>query len=184
MGTAEFSTFAGTLSAALSQHEPGAHRKCSLSPGPPLLKRLAPGAYFRRDGGRGKDAGTLSGAADPACSAAVESRASTPGREVTRCPGIRISERRVGTMRLGSGTFAAGCVVIEVLGVALFLRGFFPAPVFSGAERQAESPAPEPSAGTTAPPSPQRLCSPGPTLPLRASPLHLLPGAPGGSLPF
>ncbi|XP_052497567.1 GPI ethanolamine phosphate transferase 2 isoform X4 [Budorcas taxicolor] len=52
-------------------------------------------------------------------------------------------------MRLGSGTFAAGCVVIEVLGVALFLRGFFPAPVFSGAERQAESPAPEPSAGAT-----------------------------------
>ncbi|XP_027401098.1 GPI ethanolamine phosphate transferase 2 isoform X3 [Bos indicus x Bos taurus] len=52
-------------------------------------------------------------------------------------------------MRLGSGTFAAGCVVIEVLGVALFLRGFFPAPVFSGAERQAESPAPEPSAGAS-----------------------------------
>ncbi|KAM9742210.1 GPI ethanolamine phosphate transferase 2 isoform 7-T7 [Dama dama] len=52
-------------------------------------------------------------------------------------------------MRLGSGTFAAGCVVIEVLGVALFLRGFFPTPVFSGAERQAESPAPEPSAGAS-----------------------------------
>ncbi|XP_069449444.1 GPI ethanolamine phosphate transferase 2 isoform X2 [Ovis canadensis] len=52
-------------------------------------------------------------------------------------------------MRLGSGTFAAGCVVIEVLGVALFLRGFFPAPVFSGTERQAESPAPEPSAGAS-----------------------------------
>ncbi|XP_040093675.1 GPI ethanolamine phosphate transferase 2 isoform X3 [Oryx dammah] len=61
-------------------------------------------------------------------------------------------------MRLGSGTFAAGCVVIEVLGVALFLRGFFPAPVFSGTERQAESPAPEPSAGAssnwTEPPPP------------------------------
>ncbi|KAB0354226.1 hypothetical protein FD755_022764 [Muntiacus reevesi] len=52
-------------------------------------------------------------------------------------------------MRLGSGTFAAGCVVIEVLGVALFLRGFFPTPVFSGAERQPESPAPEPSAGAS-----------------------------------
>ncbi|XP_020757025.1 GPI ethanolamine phosphate transferase 2 isoform X7 [Odocoileus virginianus] len=52
-------------------------------------------------------------------------------------------------MRLGSGTFAAGCVVIEVLGVALFLRGFFPTPVFSGAERQAESPASEPSAGAS-----------------------------------
>lgn len=64
-------------------------------------------------------------------------------------------------MRLGSGTFAACCVLIEVLGVALFLRGFFPTPVFSGAERQAESPAPEPSAGTTAPPHPERLCSRG-----------------------
>ncbi|XP_028359579.1 GPI ethanolamine phosphate transferase 2 isoform X2 [Phyllostomus discolor] len=54
-------------------------------------------------------------------------------------------------MRLGSGTFAAGCVVIEVLGVALFLRGFFPAPVrsFSGPEHHAETPAPEPSAGAT-----------------------------------
>uniref|UniRef100_K9INJ7 Putative glycosylphosphatidylinositol anchor synthesis protein n=1 Tax=Desmodus rotundus TaxID=9430 RepID=K9INJ7_DESRO len=54
-------------------------------------------------------------------------------------------------MRLGSGTFAAGCVVIEVLGVALFLRGFFPAPVrsFSGTEHHTEPPAPEPSAGAT-----------------------------------
>lgn len=53
-------------------------------------------------------------------------------------------------MRLGSGTFAACCVVIEVLGVALFLRGFFPAPVRSSSrtEHQAEPPAPEPSAGT------------------------------------
>ena len=67
-------------------------------------------------------------------------------------------------MRLGSGTFAACCVLIEVLGVALFLRGFFPTPVFSGAERQAESPAPEPSAGTTAPPTPSVSA----------------PGAPGG----
>nr|XP_058923370.1 GPI ethanolamine phosphate transferase 2 isoform X2 [Kogia breviceps] len=52
-------------------------------------------------------------------------------------------------MRLGSGTFAACCVVIEVLGVALFLRGFFPAPVcsFSETEHQTETPAPEPSAG-------------------------------------
>ncbi|XP_054437811.1 GPI ethanolamine phosphate transferase 2 isoform X2 [Pteronotus mesoamericanus] len=54
-------------------------------------------------------------------------------------------------MRLGSGTFAAGCVVIEVLGVALFLRGFFPPPVRSsaGTEHLAEPPAPEPSAGAT-----------------------------------
>ncbi|XP_039076297.1 GPI ethanolamine phosphate transferase 2 isoform X6 [Hyaena hyaena] len=54
-------------------------------------------------------------------------------------------------MRLGSGTFAACCVVIEVLGVALFLRGFFPAPVRSSSrtEHEAEPPAPEPSAGAS-----------------------------------
>uniref|UniRef100_A0A8C9JSF5 Phosphatidylinositol glycan anchor biosynthesis class G (EMM blood group) n=1 Tax=Panthera tigris altaica TaxID=74533 RepID=A0A8C9JSF5_PANTA len=54
-------------------------------------------------------------------------------------------------MRLGSGTFAACCVVIEVLGVALFLRGFFPAPVRSSSrtEHQAEPPAPEPSIGAS-----------------------------------
>uniref|UniRef100_A0A2I3G304 Phosphatidylinositol glycan anchor biosynthesis class G (EMM blood group) n=1 Tax=Nomascus leucogenys TaxID=61853 RepID=A0A2I3G304_NOMLE len=63
-------------------------------------------------------------------------------------------------MRLGSGTFAACCVAIEVLGIAVFLRGFFPAPVRSSAraEHGAEPPAPEPSAGassnwTTLPPS-------------------------------
>ncbi|XP_045737662.2 GPI ethanolamine phosphate transferase 2 isoform X11 [Mirounga angustirostris] len=52
-------------------------------------------------------------------------------------------------MRLGAGTFAACCVVIEVLGVALFLRGFFPTPVRSSSrtEHQAEPPAPEPAAG-------------------------------------
>ncbi|XP_023363452.1 GPI ethanolamine phosphate transferase 2 isoform X2 [Otolemur garnettii] len=51
-------------------------------------------------------------------------------------------------MRLGSGTFAACCVVIEVLGIAVFLRGFFPVPVRSsaGAEHRTEPPAPEPSA--------------------------------------
>ncbi|XP_006893696.1 PREDICTED: GPI ethanolamine phosphate transferase 2-like isoform X2 [Elephantulus edwardii] len=54
-------------------------------------------------------------------------------------------------MRLGSGTFAVCCVAIEVLGVAIFLRGFFPAPVrsASGTEPQAELPAPEPSAGSS-----------------------------------
>uniref|UniRef100_A0A8I3MGY0 Phosphatidylinositol glycan anchor biosynthesis class G (EMM blood group) n=2 Tax=Canis lupus familiaris TaxID=9615 RepID=A0A8I3MGY0_CANLF len=54
-------------------------------------------------------------------------------------------------MRLGSGAFAACCVVIEVLGVALFLRGFFPAPVRSSsrAEQRAEPAAPEPSAGAS-----------------------------------
>ncbi|XP_070362545.1 GPI ethanolamine phosphate transferase 2 isoform X11 [Equus asinus] len=54
-------------------------------------------------------------------------------------------------MRLGSGTFAACCVVVEVLGVVLFLRGFFPAPVrsSSSSKHQAEPPAPEPSAGAS-----------------------------------
>ncbi|KAF6372296.1 phosphatidylinositol glycan anchor biosynthesis class G [Rhinolophus ferrumequinum] len=54
-------------------------------------------------------------------------------------------------MRMGSGTFAACCIAIEVLGVALFLRGFFPAPVrsSSGTEHQAEPPAPEPAAGAS-----------------------------------
>ncbi|XP_037685100.1 GPI ethanolamine phosphate transferase 2 isoform X2 [Choloepus didactylus] len=54
-------------------------------------------------------------------------------------------------MRLGSGTFAACCVAIEVLGVAVFLRGFFPAPVRSPSrtEHRAEPPAPEPSSGAS-----------------------------------
>ncbi|XP_063086101.1 GPI ethanolamine phosphate transferase 2 isoform X2 [Cavia porcellus] len=52
-------------------------------------------------------------------------------------------------MRLGSGAFAASCVAIEVLGVAIFLRGFFPASVRSSSRtgHQAEPPAPEPLAG-------------------------------------
>lgn len=52
-------------------------------------------------------------------------------------------------MRLGSGAFAAICVAIEVIGVAIFIRGFFPAPVRSSArpEHDAETPAPEPVAG-------------------------------------
>lgn len=87
-------------------------------------------------------------------------------------------------MRLGSGTFAAGCVVIEVLGVALFLRGFFPAPVFSGTERQAESP-PEPSAGTTAPRLPPASLLPGPYFALTSlSSSSSSWGSRGGSLPF
>uniref|UniRef100_A0A2K5V863 Phosphatidylinositol glycan anchor biosynthesis class G (EMM blood group) n=1 Tax=Macaca fascicularis TaxID=9541 RepID=A0A2K5V863_MACFA len=54
-------------------------------------------------------------------------------------------------MRLGSGTFATCCVAIEVLGIAVFLRGFFPAPVRSSARavHGAEPPAPEPSAGAS-----------------------------------
>ncbi|XP_041488091.1 GPI ethanolamine phosphate transferase 2 isoform X3 [Microtus oregoni] len=52
-------------------------------------------------------------------------------------------------MRLGSGAFAACCVAIEVVGVAIFIRGFFPAPVRSSArpEHGVETPAPEPVAG-------------------------------------
>ncbi|KAM6150973.1 GPI ethanolamine phosphate transferase 2 isoform 2-T3 [Erethizon dorsatum] len=54
-------------------------------------------------------------------------------------------------MRLGSGAFAASCVAIEVLGVAIFLRGFFPASVRSSSRtgHQAEPPAPEPLAGAS-----------------------------------
>ncbi|XP_047422400.1 GPI ethanolamine phosphate transferase 2 isoform X3 [Sciurus carolinensis] len=54
-------------------------------------------------------------------------------------------------MRVGAGAFAASCVAIEVLGVAIFLRGFFPAPVRSSSrtEHRAEPPAPEPAAGAS-----------------------------------
>ncbi|KAM5272081.1 GPI ethanolamine phosphate transferase 2 isoform 2-T2 [Ctenodactylus gundi] len=54
-------------------------------------------------------------------------------------------------MRLKSGVFAASCVAVEVLGVAIFLRGFFPASVRSSSrtEHLAESPAPEPLAGSS-----------------------------------
>lgn len=95
-----------------------------------------------------------------------------------REPGSRL----VGTMRLGSGTFAACCIVIEVLGVALFLRGFFPTPVRSSSrtEHQAEPPA-EPSAGTDLP---RTSLFPGPPLPrgpsFRTPPCGPLPGLPGG----
>ncbi|XP_074130576.1 GPI ethanolamine phosphate transferase 2 isoform X3 [Sminthopsis crassicaudata] len=51
-------------------------------------------------------------------------------------------------MRLGSGAFAASCVVIEVLGVAVFLRGFFPVSVRSASRVRPLPPAPEPAAGT------------------------------------
>ncbi|XP_072475823.1 GPI ethanolamine phosphate transferase 2 isoform X2 [Notamacropus eugenii] len=50
-------------------------------------------------------------------------------------------------MRLGSGAFAACCVVIEVLGVAVFLRGFFPVSVRSASRVRPLPPAPEPAAG-------------------------------------
>ncbi|CAO2638996.1 GPI ethanolamine phosphate transferase 2, partial [Lemmus lemmus] len=61
------------------------------------------------------------------------------------------SAPRLRRMRLGSGAFAACCVAIEVIGVAIFIRGFFPAPVRSSArsERGVEAPAPEPIAGAS-----------------------------------
>ncbi|XP_044536798.1 GPI ethanolamine phosphate transferase 2 isoform X4 [Gracilinanus agilis] len=52
-------------------------------------------------------------------------------------------------MRLGSGVFAACCVVIEVLGVAVFLRGFFPVSLRPVSQVQPQPPAPEPAAGTS-----------------------------------
>lgn len=65
-----------------------------------------------------------------------------------------------GAMRLGCGAFAAGCVVIEVLGVALFLRGFFPPPVRSSSKPEPPA-APEPSAGRA--PLPARSFAGGPS---------------------
>ncbi|XP_026519137.1 GPI ethanolamine phosphate transferase 2-like [Terrapene carolina triunguis] len=40
-------------------------------------------------------------------------------------------------MRLRSGVFAAGCLLVQALGVGLFLRGFFPVPVRSLPRREA-----------------------------------------------
>ncbi|XP_028661728.2 GPI ethanolamine phosphate transferase 2 isoform X1 [Erpetoichthys calabaricus] len=54
-------------------------------------------------------------------------------------------------MRLRSSVFAALCLLMEVFGIALFLRGFFPIPVkssFSAKNKVADMPA-EPSAGPT-----------------------------------
>ncbi|XP_037758203.1 GPI ethanolamine phosphate transferase 2 isoform X7 [Chelonia mydas] len=56
-------------------------------------------------------------------------------------------------MRLRSGVFAAGCLLVQALGVGLFLRGFFPVPVRSLPRREARGapPAepPQPGAGVT-----------------------------------
>nr|XP_048707424.1 GPI ethanolamine phosphate transferase 2 isoform X5 [Caretta caretta] len=56
-------------------------------------------------------------------------------------------------MRLRSGVFAAGCLLVQALGVGLFLRGFFPVPVRSLPWREARGvpPAepPQPGAGVT-----------------------------------
>ncbi|XP_030327195.1 GPI ethanolamine phosphate transferase 2 isoform X5 [Strigops habroptila] len=53
-------------------------------------------------------------------------------------------------MRLRSGVFASSCLLVEVLGVALFLRGFFPVPVRSLPRREARGDPP----AEPAPPGP------------------------------
>ncbi|KAL9822680.1 LOW QUALITY PROTEIN: uncharacterized protein GJ701_017274 [Geothlypis trichas] len=42
-------------------------------------------------------------------------------------------------MRLRSGVFASSCLLVQALGVALFLRGFFPVPVRSVPRREARA---------------------------------------------
>ncbi|XP_053859052.1 GPI ethanolamine phosphate transferase 2 isoform X10 [Vidua macroura] len=53
-------------------------------------------------------------------------------------------------MRLRSGVFASSCLLVQALGVALFLRGFFPLPVRSVPRREARADAP----AEPAPPGP------------------------------
>ncbi|XP_074994047.1 GPI ethanolamine phosphate transferase 2, catalytic subunit isoform X4 [Calonectris borealis] len=53
-------------------------------------------------------------------------------------------------MRLRSGVFASSCLLVEALGVALFLRGFFPVPVRSLPRREARGDPP----AEPAPPGP------------------------------
>ncbi|XP_073201965.1 GPI ethanolamine phosphate transferase 2-like isoform X8 [Lepidochelys kempii] len=59
-------------------------------------------------------------------------------------------------MRLRSGVFAAGCLLVQALGVGLFLRGFFPVPVRSLPWREARGvpPAEPPQPGAGTPPIP------------------------------
>uniref|UniRef100_A0A803VNH9 Phosphatidylinositol glycan anchor biosynthesis class G (EMM blood group) n=1 Tax=Ficedula albicollis TaxID=59894 RepID=A0A803VNH9_FICAL len=53
-------------------------------------------------------------------------------------------------MRLRSGVFASSCLLVQALGVALFLRGFFPVPVRSVPRREARTDPPaEPAAPGT-----------------------------------
>ncbi|XP_058280078.1 GPI ethanolamine phosphate transferase 2 isoform X4 [Hirundo rustica] len=53
-------------------------------------------------------------------------------------------------MRLRSGVFASSCLLVQALGVALFLRGFFPVPVRSVPRREARADPP----AEPAPPGP------------------------------
>ncbi|XP_075459810.1 GPI ethanolamine phosphate transferase 2, catalytic subunit isoform X4 [Ascaphus truei] len=52
-------------------------------------------------------------------------------------------------MRVGSSVLASCCLLVQVLGLALFLRGFFPVPVRSQSRKTSTSETPpEPAAGT------------------------------------
>ncbi|KAM8939108.1 GPI ethanolamine phosphate transferase 2, catalytic subunit [Pelodytes ibericus] len=52
-------------------------------------------------------------------------------------------------MRVGSSVLACCCLLVQVLGLALFLRGFFPVPVRSQSRKSSRSDIPaEPTAGT------------------------------------
>lgn len=97
-------------------------------------------------------------------------------------------------MRLRSGVFASSCLMVEALGVALFLRGFFPVPVRSLPRREARGdlpaePAPPGPGKPSSPPFPAPPRRPFPRGPARAAPGHqgnrsLLPArSPGKRFP-
>lgn len=79
----------------------------------------------------------------------------TPARP---SPARQRPEQRPGSMRLRSGVFAAACLLMQALGVALFLRGFFPVPVRSVPRREVRgNPPAEPAPpGAGNPSSPDR----------------------------
>lgn len=81
-----------------------------------------------------------------AAGAAPQSRRSAGRAGSGRCCRRRCRAR----MRLRSGVFASSCLLVQALGVALFLRGFFPVPVRSVPRREARA---EPPA-EPAPPGP------------------------------
>uniref|UniRef100_A0A8C5LYY2 P/Homo B domain-containing protein n=1 Tax=Leptobrachium leishanense TaxID=445787 RepID=A0A8C5LYY2_9ANUR len=79
------------------------------------------------------------------------------GRFATAASGVNVSPGV--TMRVGSSVLACCCLLLQLLGLALFLRGFFPVPVRSQSRKNSVSDIPsEPSAGAksnwTALPSP------------------------------
>lgn len=154
----EFSTFAARLArrsltastwSALVQFEPGA----------PLLKRLQ---HFRRDGDAGKDADRALQL--PAGNGGGRSLKS----KVRSDPVPENPNRREWWYDVQSGLDLAGRVVIEVLGVALFLRGFF----LALSDWSGRVPA-RTLLVRTAPPPPAS-CPHAPMAALRASPLRFL----------